>query len=275
MIQELQQADFYLCKSIFHKDGQLEIKAVIEGISPGRIFVDNIISPKTGLVWLGNNDGFCFIGDETNKEFTNHIQSLVQHVIIPEANKVELKYFECFGDHENWNDVIEEVFEDKNIKSWGQRVYTLNKFSNVSLLDTKLEEGYNIVEITESLLDNENGYIKNIEFIRDIIVEFWGTYKAFFKNGYGYCCIYNDIVVSCCYSGFVIGNTHCVGIETLEAHRGRKLAQSVTATYLNEGYKRHYNFYWDCMDSNVASIAVAERLGFKHKANYTGHYFKL
>ncbi|WP_265413186.1 hypothetical protein [Bacillus thuringiensis] len=37
------------------------MKAVIEGVNPGRIFVDNISSPNSGLIWLGNNDGFFLL----------------------------------------------------------------------------------------------------------------------------------------------------------------------------------------------------------------------
>lgn len=58
MISELNKADFYKCNSLVNQKGQLEVKAVIAGLNPGRIFVDNIYSPNSGLIWLGNNDGF-------------------------------------------------------------------------------------------------------------------------------------------------------------------------------------------------------------------------
>lgn len=49
---------FYRCNSLVNEQGKLEVKAVIEGVNPGRIFVDNIFSPNSGLIWLGYNDGF-------------------------------------------------------------------------------------------------------------------------------------------------------------------------------------------------------------------------
>ncbi|MBS9801727.1 GNAT family N-acetyltransferase, partial [Bacillus toyonensis] len=58
MISELNKSDFYKCKGLVNEKGHLEVKAVIEGVNPGRIFVDNISSPNSGLIWLGNNDGF-------------------------------------------------------------------------------------------------------------------------------------------------------------------------------------------------------------------------
>ncbi len=69
MITELQQNEFYRCKGLLNEQGQLEVKAVVEGVNPGRIFVDQIDTPQSALIWLGNNDGFLFIGNEDNKQF--------------------------------------------------------------------------------------------------------------------------------------------------------------------------------------------------------------
>ncbi len=62
MISELKKSEFFKCRYMLYEQGQLEAKAVVEGINPGRIFVDDIESPASGLIWLSNNDGFFFIG---------------------------------------------------------------------------------------------------------------------------------------------------------------------------------------------------------------------
>ena len=61
MICELSKDDFYRCNRLVNEEGQLEVRAVIAGVNPGRIFVDNVTSPNSGLIWLGNNDGFFFV----------------------------------------------------------------------------------------------------------------------------------------------------------------------------------------------------------------------
>ncbi len=71
MISELKNNEFYKCRELLNEQGQLEAKAVIEGVNPGRVFVDDTNSPTSGLIWLGNNDGFIFIGDEKNEDFNN------------------------------------------------------------------------------------------------------------------------------------------------------------------------------------------------------------
>ncbi|WKT79329.1 GNAT family N-acetyltransferase [Lysinibacillus fusiformis] len=94
MIVELDNADFSKCRELLNEQGQLEAKAVVERINPGRIFVDNRDNPSSGLIWLGNNDGFVFFGSEQNEEFINKLNDLIDNIIIPEAKKVQLKWFE-------------------------------------------------------------------------------------------------------------------------------------------------------------------------------------
>ena len=61
MIKELNSSDFYKCKAFLNDHGQLEAKAVVEKVNPGRIFVDDIENPNSGFIWLGNNDGFILL----------------------------------------------------------------------------------------------------------------------------------------------------------------------------------------------------------------------
>lgn len=90
MIRELDESEFYKCEKLINEVGHLEVKAVIEGDNPGRIFRDQTDSPKTGLIWLGNNDGFFFIGDEENEVFNNQINEFIDKIIFPEAKKLSL-----------------------------------------------------------------------------------------------------------------------------------------------------------------------------------------
>lgn len=58
MIFELNKDDFYKCTDLVNEKGQLEVKAVIAGVNPGRIFVVNISSPNSGLICLAIQDIF-------------------------------------------------------------------------------------------------------------------------------------------------------------------------------------------------------------------------
>ncbi|KZE37214.1 acetyltransferase [Bhargavaea cecembensis] len=273
MITELKRAEFKKCRGLLNKQGQLEAQAIVEGVNPGRIFVDDVESPASGLIWLGNNDGFLFIGDEKNEGFNAEIHHFIDTVIKPEAEKVGLAWFEGVGNHPKWDQTIEKVFESRKLGTWNQKVYTLHKDDFISGLEHPLEEGYKIEKIDRPLYNNRNQSISNIGFLHSKILEFWPSPEAFLNTGIGYCAVYKSQVVSVCFSGFVVDHVHCVDIETLKEHQGKKLAQHAALAFAEDCLERGLLPYWDCMESNTPSVAVAEKLGFRNAFDYKGYEF--
>ncbi|PDY35867.1 GNAT family N-acetyltransferase [Bacillus wiedmannii] len=273
MISELNKNDFYQCNGLVNEKGQLEVKAVIAGVNPGRIFVDNIYSPNSGLIWLGNNDGFFFIGSSENEKFNNEISSFIDKVIEPEARKVGLNCFEAIGNHSKWNKTIEKIFQHRKLKSWNQRVYTLKREEYEDHYGPKIEQGYTVLKMSKALYENQGGSLKNIEFLQLKILEFWPSLNSFFNKGIGYCIVFDNMIVSVCFSGFVFENIHCIDIETIEGHQGRKLAQRIAHSFVKECLENNIIPYWDCMELNKPSVAVVENVGFTNVFNYVGYYF--
>jgi GNAT superfamily N-acetyltransferase len=273
MISELKKGEFYKCKALLNEQGQLEAKAVIEGVNPGRVFVDDLNFPSSGLIWLGNNDGFIFIGDENNEEFNNELNIFIDQIITPEALNVGLHWFEGVGNHPRWNTTIEKLLNNRELGNWNQRVYTLQKEDYLFNDELTIERGYKVEKICKTLYENKDYSIKNIEFLHAKILEFWSSPEEFFNHGIGYCIVYKNEIVSVCFSGFVVGNVHCIDIETLKAHQGKKLAQKIAQSFVEDCLNNNRVPYWDCMESNKPSVAVAENIGFKNTFNYVGYEF--
>lgn len=221
MIFELDKSEFSKCRKLLNEQGQLEALAIVENINPGRIFVDDINNPVSGLIWLGNNDGFIFFGSEQNEVFNNELNHFISNVIASEAKKVHLKWFEGVGNHEKWNNIIERVFEHRKLESWNQRVYILHKADYKGNYKPAIEQEYKVIKICNTLFENKNNSITNIEFLQSKILEFWSSPESFFNSGLGYCIVYKNEIVSVCFSGFVVGKVHCIDIETLETHQGK------------------------------------------------------
>ena len=273
MISELKKDKFYKCKYLLSDQGLLEARAVIEGVNPGRVFVDDMDTPASGLVWLGNNDGFIFIGNEKNERFNKDLNQFIDTIIVPEANKVGLKWFEGIGNHNKWDTTIKDVFKNRKLGSWNQRVYTLHKDDYSYNDEFSITQGYKLMKVCKDIFENKGNSIKNIAFLRSKILESWSSSETFFHNGMGYCMIYKNEIVSLCFSGFVAGNVHAVTIETIEEHRGKKLAQNIAKAFVNDCLDNNKIPYWDCMESNKSSIAVAENIGFRNIFNYIGYEF--
>ncbi|MCI4251082.1 GNAT family N-acetyltransferase [Bacillus sp. CCB-MMP212] len=273
MICELSKVDFYRCNRLVNEQGQLEVRAVIAGVNPGRIFVDNMSSPNSGLIWLGNNDGFFFIGDAENEEFNKEMNRFINNVIVPGARKAGLDCFEGIGNHSKWNKTIERIFQHRNLKSWNQRVYTLRKKGYENHHEPEIEQEYTVLKMSKALYENSNNTFKNIDFLQSKILEFWSSSDRFFNEGIGYCIVYDDVIVSVCFSGFVFENIHCIDIETIEGYQGRKLAQKIAHSFVKDCLENDIIPYWDCMELNKPSVAVVENVGFTNVFNYVGYYF--
>lgn len=273
MIFELKGIEFYRCRDLINECGQLEAKAVIEGVNPGRVFVDDIENPTSGLIWLGNNDGFIFIGNEKNESFNKDLNYFIDDSIVPEATKVGLNWFEATGNHSKWNTTIKEVFKNRNLGSWNQRVYILYKDDYQNYDELSIEQGYQLIKINKNIFENKDRSIKNIDFLHSKILEFWDSPERFFSDGIGYCMVYKNEIVSVCFSGFVVGNVHCIDIETLEGHQGKKIAQTIARSFVKDCLDNNNVPYWDCMESNKPSVAVAEKIGFRKVFQYIGYEF--
>ena len=50
----------------------IEINAVLNGINPGWVFVNEQINPKTALLWSRGIEGFYFIGEPDNDQFNQN-----------------------------------------------------------------------------------------------------------------------------------------------------------------------------------------------------------
>jgi GNAT superfamily N-acetyltransferase len=268
MISELDPIEFYKCKPLLVHDGLLESKAAIEGTHSDRIFVDDPMSPASGFIWLGSNNGFIFIGNEENADFNSQLNHHFNTVIKPDANRMGLTGFEAIGDHPKWNKTIKRVFGE-NLKGYNQKVYELQKNHYIRKHEPRLEQGYETAKITKSILENNGSEpYRNIEFLQSKVLEFWPSFERFYYHGVGYMMVYKNEIVSVCFSGVVAGNVHGIDIETLPHHQGKKLALKVAHAFVQECLENGITPYWDCMEINEASVSIAEKIGFRNKHHY-------
>ncbi|ENQ3080339.1 GNAT family N-acetyltransferase [Bacillus cereus] len=266
MIYELEQDQFIRCKHLVQQERHLDVQAIIEGNNPGRVFVDHVDLPQSGLVWFGNLDGFVFIGNPNNESFNCEIKQFLNEEIAQEAIELGVHWFEGFGHGTNWDDTIKKILSGYSYEESNQKVYKLYENQYQIQNEPKMDEGYTLLKITEENVITNRLY-DNSFFVAQLSL-FWSSMEAFFEKGMGYAVMYKNEVVSICFSGFVSGNTHAVAIETVEEYRGKKSAQKVAHVYVQDCFTNGYTPYWDCMEGNIPSIAIAESLGFVNMFNY-------
>lgn len=252
----------------------MEGKAIVAGMNPGRIFVDDLKTPTTAMIWQGNLDGFVFIGETKNDSFNKEINHYINEVIKPQAKELGLGWFECISDNPNWYVAFEnEIFKDRKLSSWNQHVYRLTSHDFTSVKKPEMDQQYTIQQVCPDMLLSRK--LQNIEFLESKIKEFWESQNDFFENGFAYCILYNHSIVSICMTGFRYQEIHGIDIETVDSHRGHKLAQCAAYAFIEHCFVHGCTPYWDCMEVNYPSNAVAKKLGFKREFKYKGYAFEL
>ncbi|WP_054706040.1 GNAT family N-acetyltransferase [Bacillus sp. JCM 19041] len=225
------------------------------------------------MIWLGNNDGFLFIGDERNKLFHSEMNHFVSESIIPEAQKQGLNWFEAIPTHHKWNKTIEQMFSERKLESWQQRVYHLEESNYRKDLEPVLNDQYKLRIIDQQLLLEEVELFENHDFLSGTIREFWAAEEDFLENGFGYCVVDDKRIASICYSSFAVGDMQVIGIETLPDYQRKRLAAKTAHAFVQDCFKRKMTPYWDCMEENIGSWKTAESLGFTMQFDYKGYMF--
>ncbi|MDG5788579.1 GNAT family N-acetyltransferase [Evansella sp. AB-P1] len=275
MISELNQEEFYMCNHLILPESHMEVKAIIEGTNPGRIFVDNTEFPTSGLIWLGNNDGFFFVGDEKNKAFNDKINNLINTKILPDAKRFGLNWFEGIGYHQLWDDTIKQLFQQQKLESWKQRVYMLEESNYTMDSEPILNREYTILKINKENYYNCKNTCINLSLLKSNILESWSSLEHFFDKGIGYMITYKNKIVSVCLSGFVADNIHSIHIETVKEQEGKSLAQKIAHCFVKECFQKGLKPYWDCTETNYPSVAIANKLNFKMKFTYEVYGFRM
>lgn len=272
MIYELNSLQFSKASHLLNGELiNLEIKAVVEGYNPGWVFVDNIENPETAMVWSKGIKGFYFIGDANNSDFNNNINPYIDEEILPRAQSLGLESFEFSGIGQEWDDNFKSIFKNRNIRRSKQFVYK-HKTTEKKDFDTLKPDDYFLKEVNEELLKN-NRY--NLEFVKSAIYEWWDSIDDFIKHGTGYCILHNDTAVCSCVTSFMNDTSMESHIKTLETHRKKGLATRAVGEFVKYCKVNQYEPYWDCMEENFGSRALAEKFGYEKDFEYYLYEFNL
>jgi hypothetical protein len=89
-----------------------------------------------------------------------------------------------------------------------------------------------------------------------------GSAEAFLEHGLGICLVRHDEILAEAYAPFIGRDVAEVGVITPEAHRGRGYAPIAVAFLATALAERGLAMYWSCDADNIASVRVADKVGF-------------
>ncbi|MTI67403.1 MAG: GNAT family N-acetyltransferase [Firmicutes bacterium] len=247
-----------------------EVISVIEKNNPGKIFVDNINNPKSALVWNQGMMGFYLIGDSNSKLLIKNINRFIDDYIKTFLNDRDIDYIEVSGTTKKWDKTIENIFNNRDLKGWRQLIYTFNEKKIRKQTDNFKYSIY-------SLKDNKLNYHKfsNWRYYENVLSEFWGGVDELVDKFNCYYAVDGNEIIGICYSAFLTSNIKTIGIETDKKYLNKGVGYNLAINCVEEVLKEGKLPWWDCMEKNIPSRKLAEKLGFIKFREYICYSFNL
>jgi len=249
---KLESRDYNKVEKLVQSDNELSVQAVIHGIMPGEIFVNDNIHPTAALIKTCECNYVA--GSTDDQSFQAQIAS-------------ELDFWDQLTpDSDAWAQLIPQIHENPNIRKYVRRHYILSE-DQFKEQKGPIKEGFVMERVDVELL-KENTFENGEELLNWI--RNWGDESQFNQYGGGSYIHNNKTIVSWSISDCSYQKSIAIGIHTDEEFRHKGFAQLVVSETIKGCFEKGYETVeWLCVDSNKGSIAIAEKLGFVKQNEYT------
>ncbi|WP_454190126.1 GNAT family N-acetyltransferase [Paenibacillus sp. Marseille-Q7038] len=258
-------------KPITDQCRNVEVRAVVNGMNPGSIYVDHGTDVTAAMIWIQGQSGFHIVGDPRSESFLTHLETYMNNEVEPRLKKLNMDGVEISVENDRWAETLQTIFKKRILLNANQYVFKMNekdgKQSSNHMQDTMIHR------IDRDLFESSG--FNNKSFLEQKIAMFWESKEQFFEHGFGYMAEHNHNVISVCFSAFVDGHTHAVDIETLVEYRNKQVGTAVAEAYMEECKHKGVKPYWDCTPENVGSLRLAEKMGMSLSFDYRIFWYNI
>jgi RimJ/RimL family protein N-acetyltransferase len=238
-------------------------RSVIEKHVTGRIYVDNLMDPKTFYVLHPYGISLLF-GDHGNQHFNQQFKTYALNLNGGRSNHEWMQTYP-----RDWDLVLEELFGELvikaaiNVENKTTGIIELNsranfRFNRERYLQRKkpaLGEGDRMEETNAAYFEQMSGSV--------IPQKFWDSAHDFVERGKGFTLLHNNRIASTAYAAFVHEGILEIGIETVDGFRGQGFAERTCSALIDYCLERELTPVWSCRLENKASYQLAQKLGFE------------
>ncbi|MEQ8170540.1 MAG: GNAT family N-acetyltransferase [Candidatus Eremiobacterota bacterium] len=238
------------------------ILAVIQKKQKGQVFVDRRETPLSAVVIT--DFGFMyFMGEDENEEFNQEFIRLLEYKI-----GIKHGYLLWYYPSDRWQQRLEAI--SASVRKRARMRFDFRK-ERANYLNNKPEvpDNFELKHLDYSLIP------KTTKLGINITSRFWSSAEDLLENGLSVCLVKNDEVVSICYAACISDDLAEIDIATQYEYGGMGLATFVAQQFIIECLKNGITPTWDCFDTNVPSLKLAEKLGFVFTITYPFYTFNI
>jgi len=291
VIYELNKADYEKVRPLFHPLAwHLTSAAVLNGNSPGKVFVDDPGTPQTAFMF--SPEGSYLAGNPDNDAFNRAFNHAIHTGEVP-GEKVNALFFVYHP--ESWEARLAALFDPRPPIAMQSRCHVMKQPRRHVMKQPRrhvmkrrhyvcrqvrydwranLPDGFAVRRITEALLSQAGLSIP--DHVHSWMENNWGSTADFLERGFGFVTIHDDQAVSWSLADCVSGDACEIGIRTAEGFRRRGLAAITAAAAVEYALSSGLAMVgWHCPEDNHGSIGTAEKVGFEKESDYTMYYILL
>ncbi len=225
--------------------------AVLEGRQPGHVFADDAISPRSALVvHSGQPSLLCGEADS--------VSSLFLQIIAARFPGRSTPLFWTASD--DWHRVL-AALPGTPLR---RMVFRYEPSFSLEAAEENISLHGPVKRMDEALLESPESSLKSGS------VSLWGGPAGFVRNSFGFCALHSGQAGSFCAAAFIGGGAAEIDISTAEEFRRMGLAAAAARAFLRYCRELGLRPNWSCRSDNLASAALAEKLGFVRQQEITG-----
>ena len=242
----------------------LAVLTVLAGILPGRIYVDDLASPRTAILIPSNQHRVYVSGSPEQSMLGDVIDLLFKQ------SRAESYGFVVYYDASNqWKQTLEQVLQKHESFSGWRQLYRLREPS--SSWSKSLPEHITIGRINETMIGDSP--LENSQLLLEEILSESPSLEHFFRQNFGFSAQDGYTLVAWCLAEYHYQGRYELGIETIEAYQRQGIAAHLASAVIRHAFaKGATEIGWHCWATNTPSIATALKLGFKKVLDYPVYY---
>jgi len=253
--------NYYKCIKIFRElNWHLSSLAVLAGNNPGEVLVDSLQNPES--VFMISPEGCYLAGEAENDKFIAEMKEYFENDFIQNWTEDEFEVIFL----PKWKTASKIIFGSRPLIGYKRFHYT------VDLKKFTVDVNAQIFPIGTEFVRN-NLQLKNMDHIKNWIMNNWGSYKKYDETGFGNYYLAEDRILSWSVCDCIYKNRCEIGIWTDDENRRKGFASNVVRSMLKSAKDRGMTEVgWHCSSDNIGSYKTAEKAGFRKEREYFAYY---
>lgn len=225
--------------------------AVTEQQVGGEVYADNSEKPKSLLVL--HPYGMALLWGETqNQSFNQEVSKVLS--VAPSA-QLRHRWVQIYPHF--WGNLVNSLPDNNNSLKVERFTRSNFQFDETVYLQWKVAQQPSneiVIPIDATIFGEMPGAV--------VPKYFWKSAADFIQNGAGFTVLRNGRPASTAFAAYCHGSFLEIGIETIPECWGEGLAQISCSALIDYCLERGLTPVWSCREENVASLRLAQKLGF-------------